>query len=81
MKIVSHILLFLAGVSVAGVQPAISFTFDDGITNNMPGYAFKEWNGMILDHLDKAGVKAIFFVTGNNKSDDPSPPDFSIVFG
>ena len=51
-------------------QPTISFTFDDGVTDDMPGYAFAEWNGMILEHLDHAGVQSIFFVTGKNKADD-----------
>ena len=35
----------------------------------MPGYPFEVWNNMILDHLDNAGVKAIFFVKGSNKKD------------
>jgi len=70
MRIHSLLFLFLAGILSAGAQPTISFTFDDGITNNMPGYAFEEWNSMILEHLDKAGVRAVFFVTGNNKSDE-----------
>ncbi|MEO8475320.1 MAG: polysaccharide deacetylase family protein [Chryseolinea sp.] len=48
-------------------QPTISFTFDDGITDDMPGYAFEKWSGMLLDHLDEAGVKSMFFVTGSNK--------------
>jgi len=50
-------------------QPGISFTFDDGITTDMPGYSFQVWNEMLLDHLDSAGVKAVFFVTGLNKTD------------
>ncbi|HYG18272.1 MAG TPA: polysaccharide deacetylase family protein [Ohtaekwangia sp.] len=50
-------------------QPTLSFTFDDGSTDDMPGYAFEEWNTMLLDHLDSAGVNAVFFVTGKNKMD------------
>ncbi|HEY9049498.1 MAG TPA: polysaccharide deacetylase family protein, partial [Ohtaekwangia sp.] len=50
-------------------QPVVSFTFDDGVTNDMPGYTFEQWNGMLLNHLDNAGVKAVFFVTSNNKTD------------
>jgi peptidoglycan/xylan/chitin deacetylase (PgdA/CDA1 family) len=50
-------------------QPTISFTFDDGVTSDIPGYPFEQWNKMILDHLDNAGVKAIFFVKGSNKTD------------
>jgi peptidoglycan-N-acetylglucosamine deacetylase len=62
------ILLVLAVFHVLA-QPSISFTFDDGITTDMPGYPFEVWNKMILDHLDDAGVKAIFFVKGENKTD------------
>jgi peptidoglycan/xylan/chitin deacetylase (PgdA/CDA1 family) len=51
-------------------QPVISFTFDDGVTDDMPGYPFPVWNQMLLDNLDQAGVKAIFFVTGQNKGDE-----------
>ncbi|HYF67802.1 MAG TPA: polysaccharide deacetylase family protein [Ohtaekwangia sp.] len=51
-------------------QPTVSFTFDDGVTGDMPGYAFEQWNKMVLDHLDQANVKAIFFVTGANKLDE-----------
>lgn len=51
-------------------RPKISFTFDDGNTDDMPGYAFRDWNAMLLQHLEKEGVKAIFFVTGRNKTDE-----------
>lgn len=50
-------------------QPKLSFTFDDGSTSNYTGYQSHEWNAMILNHLDSAQVKAVFFVTGNNKTD------------
>lgn len=50
-------------------QPTISFTFDDGSTNDMPGYSFEEWNKMLLGHLDKANIKSILFATGYNKID------------
>lgn len=51
-------------------KPTISFTFDDGITNDLAGFDFKEWNGMILSHLNNNKVKATFFVTGRNKTDE-----------
>jgi peptidoglycan/xylan/chitin deacetylase (PgdA/CDA1 family) len=51
-------------------QPTVSFTFDDGITQDMPGYTFDEWNSMLLSHLDSAHVKAILFATGSNKLDN-----------
>jgi peptidoglycan/xylan/chitin deacetylase (PgdA/CDA1 family) len=50
-------------------QPTISFTFDDGVTGDMPGYSFEQWNEMLLDQLDRAEVKVVFFVTGANKLD------------
>lgn len=48
-------------------SPSISFTFDDGITNDYPGFTFEEWNQMILTSLENEKLKAIFFVTGSNK--------------
>lgn len=51
-------------------QPTVSFTFDDGVTNDMPGFRFEQWNQMLLDHLNHAGLHAIFFVTGSNKLDE-----------
>lgn len=54
----------------ANTRPKISFTFDDGITSDMPGYDFKTWNALILQHLEKEQVKAVFFVTGSNKTDE-----------
>jgi hypothetical protein len=59
----------MAGMIHISAQPSISFTFDDGITTDMPGYSFEQWNKMILDNLDNAGVKAVFFVKGSNKTD------------
>lgn len=51
-------------------QPVVSFTFDDGITQDVAGYRFEDWNQMILDHLGNAGISAVFFVKGNNKIND-----------
>jgi peptidoglycan-N-acetylglucosamine deacetylase len=62
-------ILFWLVAFCASAQPTLSFTFDDGITNDMPGYTLERWNGMLLDHLDQAGIKSILFSTGNNKSD------------
>ena len=47
----------------------ISFTFDDGITSDLAGFAFEDWNQMLLNHLETNKVKAVFFVTGKNKLD------------
>ena len=51
-------------------QAKISFTFDDGITDNQVGYSFQEWNKMLLNKLDSFNIQSIFFVTGKNKTDE-----------
>jgi peptidoglycan/xylan/chitin deacetylase (PgdA/CDA1 family) len=48
-------------------SPTISFTFDDGITSDLAGFKFEEWNDMILSHLENENIKAVFYVTGKNK--------------
>lgn len=74
-------LLLLAGLCLWACQrgsrvpaksdrPKISFTFDDGVTNDMPGYPFEKWNAMLLGHLKRENVQAAFFVTGRNKLDE-----------
>ncbi len=62
-------LCFVFFVVTSYAQPTVSLTFDDGVTNDMPGYTFEQWNGLLLKHLNDAGVKTVFFVTGFNKSD------------
>jgi peptidoglycan/xylan/chitin deacetylase (PgdA/CDA1 family) len=49
-------------------QPTISFTFDDGITNDIIDYKFEDWNRLILNALEEEELKAMFFVTGFNKT-------------
>ncbi|AXT58177.1 polysaccharide deacetylase [Aquimarina sp. AD1] len=49
-------------------KPLVSFTFDDGNTSDIANFKFEEWNKMILTHLEEKNLKAIFFVTGKNKS-------------
>lgn len=51
-------------------RPTLSLTFDDGVTNDMPGYPFETWNAMLLKKLSDAHLKAVFFVTGSNKTDE-----------
>ncbi|HEX8545738.1 MAG TPA: polysaccharide deacetylase family protein [Cytophagaceae bacterium] len=65
---VSLLLMFNGSLSFS--QPTLSFTFDDGSTDDMPGYSFQEWNDMLLGHMDKAGIKSVFFVKGQNKGDE-----------
>ncbi len=55
--------------NVEASKPKVSFTFDDGITRDLASYKFEEWNGMILSHLEKENLNAVFFVTGRNKAD------------
>jgi len=69
---IKHIALVWIGVSMClavCAQPTISFTFDDGSTNDMPGYTFEQWNAMLLKHFKQANLKTVFFVIGNNKTD------------
>jgi peptidoglycan/xylan/chitin deacetylase (PgdA/CDA1 family) len=51
---------------IATKHSKIAFTFDDGSTNDMPGYQLDEWNQMILTSLDKHDLKSIFFVKGSS---------------
>lgn len=46
--------------------PKISFSFDDGSTNDFPGYKNAVWNQMLLDKLAEYDVKAVLFVKGAN---------------
>lgn len=50
-------------------KPTVSFTFDDGDTKDIVDYKFEEWNSMILNSLEEANLKSMFFVTGLNKTD------------
>ena len=54
----------------SNAQPTISFTFDDGNINDMPGYKLEEWNSLLLGHLKKHHLKAILFSAGANKTGD-----------
>lgn len=48
-------------------KPKISFTFDDGQTNDIGEYKLEVWNQMLLDNLKKHNLKAILFSSGANK--------------
>jgi len=61
--------IFICLSLATSAQPQVSFTFDDGMTSDRPGYTFKEWNQLILDNLAVANVTAVLFATGFNKSD------------
>lgn len=70
MRILTFVFVVFLSAPVIYAQPIISFTIDDGVTNDMPGYSFEQWNRMLLDHLDNAGIKAVFFSMGHNKIDE-----------
>ena len=54
----------------ANAQPKISFSFDDGTLGSKPGYSLQQWNSLLLNKMDAAGVKAIFFVAGKGKESE-----------
>ncbi|GAB5465139.1 MAG: hypothetical protein Kapaf2KO_05750 [Candidatus Kapaibacteriales bacterium] len=55
-------------------KPKISFSFDDGSTNDYKGYSNLVWNQMILDALKKHDINATIYVKGvamdNEKGDE-----------
>jgi peptidoglycan/xylan/chitin deacetylase (PgdA/CDA1 family) len=51
-------------------KPKISFTFDDGQTNDIGEYKLEVWNQLLLDNLKKHNLKAILFSSGANKSSE-----------
>ena len=59
-----------ASKKVGLTKPTVSFTFDDGITSDLAGFEFEDWNNRILSHLEKEQLKAVFFVTDRNKLDE-----------
>ena len=66
------VIAFLMLLSLAcqeSEKPTVSFTFDDGITKDILDYKFQDWNERILNTLRAADLKAMFFVTGFNKTD------------
>jgi peptidoglycan-N-acetylglucosamine deacetylase len=49
------------------VKPKISFTFDDGTTNDFGDFKLEMWNQLLLDNLKKHNLRAILFSSGHNK--------------
>jgi peptidoglycan-N-acetylglucosamine deacetylase len=45
-------------------KPCVAFSFDDGNTNDILSYKGAEWNAMIIDQLNKYGIKAVWCVEG-----------------
>jgi peptidoglycan-N-acetylglucosamine deacetylase len=52
------------------VKPKISFTFDDGSTNDFGNYKLDMWNQLLLDNLKKHNLRAILFSSGYNKENE-----------
>jgi peptidoglycan/xylan/chitin deacetylase (PgdA/CDA1 family) len=48
-------------------KPKISFTFDDGATDDFGAYKLETWNQLLLDNLKKNNLKVILFSKGHNK--------------
>lgn len=55
---------------VVKAKPKISFTFDDGQTNDIGEYKLEIWNQLLLDNLKKHNLKVILFSSGANKSSE-----------
>lgn len=51
-------------------KPKISFTFDDGQTDDIGKYKLEVWNQLLLDNLKKHNLKSILFSSGANKSSE-----------
>lgn len=47
-------------------KPKISFSFDDGATQDFPGYKNSNWNQLLLGKLATENVKTVLFVKGKN---------------
>ena len=62
LKTLVFIFALITSQFVFSQQPTLSFTFDDGITYNQGGYELEEWNQMILQSLEEADLRAVFFV-------------------
>ncbi len=67
MRLPIFIFLLITSISIYG-QPSISFTFDDGTMQDRGEFKFEDWNNMLLNSLDDANIKAVFFVKTQNKS-------------
>lgn len=65
-------LIVFSGQEVLGqekdqTKPKISFTFDDGATNDIGDFKLEMWNQLLLDNLKKHNLRAILFSSGRNK--------------
>ncbi len=51
-------------------KPKVCFTFDDGNTADLPGYSGETWDKMLLAHLKKNKLQAVFFALGKTLDHD-----------
>lgn len=51
-------------------KPKISFTFDDGATDDIGDLKLEIWNQLLLDNLKKHNLRAILFSAGYNKENE-----------
>ncbi|MDQ3021845.1 MAG: polysaccharide deacetylase family protein [Bacteroidota bacterium] len=65
MKIITLTSILILTSCICLSQPKISFTFDDGDTNEIAGYPSEKWNQMILDNLKDNNITSAFFIRGN----------------
>ena len=63
-------LINIAKKHITPEQPHISFSFDDGSTNDISTYDNKDWNSMIRKQLRDNQVQAIWFVAGKAVDND-----------
>lgn len=56
-----------ANQEIENTKPKISFTFDDGSTNDFGNYKLEMWNQLLLDKLKEHNLKAMLFSFGYNK--------------
>lgn len=50
----------------AKAKPKVSFSFDDGATQDFPNYKNSNWNQLLLDKLKEENIKSVLFVKGKN---------------
>jgi pimeloyl-ACP methyl ester carboxylesterase len=63
-------LINIAKKHITPELPHISFSFDDGSTNNISTYDNEDWNSMIRKQLKDNQVQAIWFVAGKAVDND-----------
>lgn len=65
-SLIALVTLFSCKTNSQIEKPKISFSFDDGSTQDFPGYENSNWNQLLLNKLAAENVKAVLFVKGKN---------------